>query len=296
MKKLNVFIVMFLVFAYGISASTSLQFLKLGISARSCGMGEAFTAVANDASAIYWNPAGIIQSQKHQIIFNQAMLFSGVSYTNLGYSQRFGTDKAFGLAFSYLAAGTVEETTEEFKDGTGESLSVNNMRVSLAYSQSFSKRVFLGGSFKFMSETLGDISGSGMAFDFGLLFIVNNHINLGMVLQNIGTGVSYPNLTEELPKNLKLGIAFRLIKWKDNKLIGSIDLIKTIDEDLRYNVGFEYLLKNMIFLRAGYKGNLDEEGICAGLGVKLKMVQIDYSYSAMRYINDAHRFSLIIEY
>ena len=276
--------------------STSLQFLKLGIGARGIGMGEAFTAVSDDATALYWNPAGLARVKGHEFTFNQAIMFADISYSYVGYVHKLGEEMGIGVSLMFLNAGSIDETTEEFPTGTGESLDVGNTGFGISFSRGFYKRAFIGGSFKYVNEKLGDVSGTGFALDMGILFLISDYINVGLVLQNTGPGVKYTDTTEDLPRNLKMGICYRLANWKDHRLIGAADLIKTIDEDIRYNIGFEYLIKDFVALRTGYKGNLDEEGICAGFGIKHGLgninLKVDYSYSDMQYLDDIHRISI----
>jgi hypothetical protein len=112
------------------AGTSSATFLRIGVGARAVGMGESFVAVANDPSAIYWNPAGLASLQRRELAVSHVEWPADVSFSHLTLvlpSRRFGG--SIGLQLGVLATD-IEETTEFQPFGTGRTFSYSDGRTS----------------------------------------------------------------------------------------------------------------------------------------------------------------------
>ncbi|MGA9116796.1 MAG: PorV/PorQ family protein, partial [Bacteroidota bacterium] len=115
----------------GISA---FQFLKIGAGARGSAMGEAFVAVANDVSALFWNPAGLVQFPENQVIASHTEYVVDIRHDFLGAVYHLSTEDAVGVSFLSLGMEDMEITTETQPFGTGRFFSFGDIALGLSYS------------------------------------------------------------------------------------------------------------------------------------------------------------------
>ena len=136
------------------TGTAGLQFLKLGVDARAIGMGEAYTAVSDDISSVYWNPAGLALSDRNQIMFSHTNWVADIKHEFLAASRYtyFGT---FALSISFLHMDQMDITTEEVFGPTGETFSPYNLALGFTYASQFTDRFAFGMTAKYLRENLG---------------------------------------------------------------------------------------------------------------------------------------------
>jgi len=271
--------------------TTGASCLKLGVGARAVAMGEAFSAVADDVTAIYWNPAGLTQIKGTQLGATHTQWLEGINYEKLGYvSSHKGS--AFGLAVNWLNTGSIEETTLVYPEGTGNTFEANSTLITLAYAHKVGKNLSLGGSIKYIGEKFEKESATTYGFDLGG-FYKKSRLSLALGVQNIGSKEKFMEEEDPLPLNYRLGMAYTLSKLKL-----ALDVNKPIDNEVNFHTGVEWYLTNTFALRAGYKSGPEDigSGITAGLGFKFKNVNIDYAYVPYEDFGNAHRISLTVNF
>jgi Uncharacterised protein family (UPF0164) len=280
------------------------QFLKIGIGARAAGMGGAFVAVADDASALYWNAAGIarIESDHSQLQFNHAIWPGDMKYTQMGYV--FHTKRipgAIGINLRSLYMDPMVETTAYQPDpfvGTGRTFDAGYMSAGLTYARSFTDKFSAGGTANFIHEGLAELSQNTYAFDLGTLYDVGTMgMRIGMAISNMGTDVQFIERSARIPSVFRVGTSATLFQNADQKLLGSFEFSHPPDNSERLNIGAEYAFHNYVFLRGGYNANYDAEGMAAGIGFRFPVsfagtADFDYAYTDMKLLGAAHRFSL----
>lgn len=331
MRKLtfvSIFILVLALDLFGVSniGTTAGQFLKIGIGMRATSMGEAFVGLANDASAIYWNPSGTANLKGRSILFNQINYPVGLKYSFLGLIYAHKTRGTIGGYVSLFSSGNMEVRTEEQPEGTGELFSYTGLVVALTYAKRFTDRFSFGGALKYIQESVWHSQSATFGIDLSLLFKTGIHgITFGMTLSNFGgkmqlrgedTRFIYnidpnrdPNTTPNTPADLRTdvfslplritaGISGRLLT---NRIIWDVDFV-TPNDNLPYlNAGMEVNLLDFVFLRVGRRGilldNL-EGGLTAGAGFKIRKpgsmlrFNIDYSYLDFGRLTSAHRLGL----
>ena len=203
------------------------QFLKIGIGARAAGMGGAFVAVSDDASALYWNAAWIarIESDKSQLQFNHAIWPGDMKYTQLGYV--FHTKRipgALGVSLRSLYMDPMVETTAYQPDpivGTGRTFDAGYMAAGLTYARSFTDKFSAGITGNFIHEGLAELSQNTYAFDLGTLYDVGTMgMRIGMAISNMGTDVTFIDKSARIPSVFRVGTSAILFQNADQKLLG----------------------------------------------------------------------------
>ena len=117
------------------------QFLKIGVGARAIGMAEAYEAVGEDATVIFWNPACLIRIENNSLFLAHTEWFEGVRYEAGAYARTFPAFGTIGFSFSYLTSGDIEETTVAQQEGTGNIFTTSNMMAGVSYARSLTDKL-----------------------------------------------------------------------------------------------------------------------------------------------------------
>ena len=279
------------------------QFLKIGVSARATGMGGAFTAVANDATSIYWNPAGMVEMTRTQVTMNTVVwpadidvYFAGATF-NTPYFP--GT---FGISARALAMDPQEERTIYQPTGTKRSFDAGDMSFGLSYGTYFTDRFSAGITTHFIHMGLADKSVETLAFDFGLIYRIGiQGMRLGMMVQSLGGEVDFDDRASKLPTNFRVGLAVDAYRRGAHTLLASGEFQHPVDNAERMNVGMEYSFNQFFILRSGYNINYDSQGLAWGVGFKIDTSQtsdigIDYAWEDLGFLGTTHRFTLNFSY
>lgn len=274
------------------------QVLKLPTQSRPTGTGEAFAAIADDASAIYWNPAGLARIKQNEISLTYMNRLLNIRQYNLSWARPFkntgGRSSVLGVGlFGLYATDTRRDET------TGNELGEfvdSNTYLSVAYGRALSSRLSFGLGLKFLSNRLDAYKSSNIAFDLAGLSLLTQEISFGLNLQNIGTGIKFSGEMEKVPLNLKAGTAWRP-SGKNWSL--ALDLNAPWDAPPSVHAGGEYGFAKGLSVRAGYKHKTQKVhlgglyGFSAGWGLTLKNCRLDYAFTPYGDLgNDAHRLTL----
>lgn len=284
------------------------QFLKIGVGARAAGMGGAFVAVSDDASALYWNAAGIarIDPEGSQLSLNHTQWIADLQFEQIGYVfhiKRF--PGAFGVSLRALTMKPMVETTSYQPDpvtGTGRTFDAGSMTVGLTYARSFTDKFSAGFTANLIHEGLAEFSQQTYAFDVGTLYDVGTlGMKIGMSISNIGTDITFIERAGRIPSIFRVGTSFAMLSSAEQKLIGSFEFSHPPDNSERLNVGGEYVYRDFLALRGGYNINYDAEGLAGGVGFRfpvssLARADLDYAFTDMKELGGAHRFSLTFDF
>jgi len=322
--------------AFGISAqaqeftkvaTSAAQFLKLGAGARATAMGDAFTAMADDASALYWNPAGIRKTGHRSVSLSRTHLFAGITYNFIGVVIPVDMYTAIGVSVMHLSSGEIERTTIEYPEGTGDTFDTGHTSIGISVARQLTNRFDLGLTIKYINERLFREEATTLAFDIGSQFDTGIYgLKIGMSLSNFGgkmkfdgpdldrtvenedTGISYRTGGRWKTEDWPIPLIFRLgamldviggdspfVKDEHNRLTVVIEGNDPVDNVLRYNLGAEYEWNEMFALRAGYKFQYDEADWTAGLGLNLNKIgvnaRLDYSFNNCGILRYVHNYT-----
>jgi hypothetical protein len=284
------------------------QFLKIGVGARAAAMGGAFVGVADDATSLYWNAAGIarIDPDKSEISLNHANWPAELSFDQVGYV--FHVKRipgAFGIHARALSMKPMVETTAYQPDpdvGTGNTFDAGYMTAGLTYARSFTDKFSAGVTANFVHFGLAEFTQQIFAFDIGTLYDVGTMgMKIGMAISNIGSQVQFIEREARIPTIFRVGTSATLLQSADQKLLGSFEFSHPPDNSERVNAGFEYAFRRYVFLRGGYNFNYDSEGLAGGAGFHFPvaaagLADLDYAYTDMKDLGGSHRLSLRFQF
>jgi len=265
--------------------TTGANFLKIGVGARATAMGEALTALADDATALYWNPAGLAQLRERELSTMYNMHFQEIKqgYVSLAFPLSKGT---VGLGVNYVDMGEIEGR-DEYGNPTGN-FGASDIQSLLGYANKISPKLMLGISAGMLQDTIAGDKKTAYLCSGGILFKPTELISIGLACQNIGSKLG----EDPLPLTIRGGIAARL-----KSISLEADIVKPMDDDMYYCAGLEWWIANIVALRAGYRTGRDiGSGISAGLGLKISKINLDYAYVPYGDLGNIQRISLGIKF
>ncbi len=281
----------------------SAQFLKIGTSARAAGMGSAFTAVADDATAIYWNPAGLVEVSRTQVTLNSTtwpadidVYFVGAVFTTPYIP---GT---FGISARALTMDPQIERTIYMPEGTNRFFDAGDMSFGLSYAKYFTDKFSAGITGHFIHMALADKSVQAIVADFGVMYRIGiQGMKLGMMYQSLGGEVDFDDRSSKLPTTFKLGLSMDAYRRGMHALLVSGEFSHPADNAERMNVGMEYAFNQFFYLRTGYNINYDVQKLAWGVGFRLDTSQtsdlgFDYAWEDLDFLGSVHRVTLNFSY
>lgn len=260
------------------------EIMGLGMGARALGMGGAHIAVAEDASVIYYNPAGLGKIDGISVVSLYTNQYGAANFLTLGAAAR-----NFGAGILSLNASGIEET-DEFGGQLG-TFAVGETVAMIGYGRSITPGLSLGGSLKYYGQQLPENKGSGYTADLGLLFAIpEGNLEIGAVGRNLFGNIKYASGVEASFNRLfGLGLAFRPL---DGLLIAADAFL---GDGFKAKLGTEYTLRNNISLRAGGSFG-DDVSLTIGAGFAVTSFNIDYAYQYNKVLPDSHRLSLRLQF
>lgn len=276
---------------YAEAGKSGAAFLKLPVDARAVAMGEAFTAQASGASALFWNPAGLARIPKYDLtaMHNVYLMSTFQDYAGGAYTHP--TLGSFGLSLNFWSSGTIQGT-DSVGDPSG-SFSANNLAVTGGYARKLGKGLSLGIGLKFISEKNEKASGTAFAGDLGLLYEVPlTGLAFGASATNLGTQMKLVDKGYPLPMTLRAGASFAPPRFPMRL---AADIAAPNDGTVGGGLGVEYTLYKIFALRGGYWAGPSPEGLSglrAGAGFAYQGFGLDYAFAPYGELGMAHRVSL----
>jgi hypothetical protein len=265
--------------------TTSYGFLKLTGNARSAAMGDAFSSVGNDLSAVFYNPAGITQIEKYELNASYLRWIVGSQMGSFAIAAK--TNAAtFAINFMYFNTEEFEENTSAQPSGTGRMVRAGDIAAGISIAKQVTDKLSVGGNFRYVKEDLDLQSYSSFDIDFGTLFYTGyRSTRLAMSLRNLGGDKDVIGQKARFPMVFNLSGAAEIYGNLGDpfSLTVAVEQMFFTDAFNRYHFGGEAWVQNMIALRAGYKTGYDSESWSVGAGLKQKLgpqtVKVDFSYS-----------------
>lgn len=286
-------------FSSSARGTSSAEFLKIPVGARAAGMGEAMTAVTGDAAVLAWNPAGMAESEKRQLLLAHSPSPEGTSASNAYYVHPSGRG-SIGVGFSYFSAGSIDETEPTAGETVG-TFRPSDWAATVGYAHQLSGWD-LGLAVKGVQTKIIE-SDSTIAFDGGILTpkFWKERWRLGASVLNAGGSLQLGDTARPLPLLIAAGAAFtpneRWTLSSDVKFPRDNDPSLCVGGEAAYPVGADGRLAG----RAGWEGGMDRglgnfAGFNLGLGVSKSGLGVDYAFSPMGDLGDAHRISLTFSF
>lgn len=251
------------------SGTTAAAFLKLGAGARATGMGSAFTGISDDATAIYWNPAGLGFTRRWELSFNYQRLYGDLEYQAFFYAQRVALRSlpSFKVGLGIIRLGTrADWNSTDPKLGLPpvSAEAISDLAVLLPLSSRLDWLIpglAVGGTYKYLRSKLASYTSHAQGLDFGIIYKTDFgnrwFWSLGACGQNLGLQkVKFNHTPECLPLTWRIGSAVKYYLSDNQDLTVAYDLIHTSENAPKHNVGLEYWLhlgSRRLGFRAGYR-------------------------------------------
>ena len=313
--------------------TTAATFLEIPVGARAAAMGGAYVSLANDASALYWNVAGIATLERNEVMGIHTRWLAETSFDFAGLVIPLGSASALGLSFTSLNMDDMMVRTVEKPDGTGEYFSAGDISLGLSYAFNLTERFSIGFTGKYIQQKIWHMSASAFALDAGTTFRTDllNGLVIGASIANFGTTMqlegrdtrrfspadetklgsnqSIPQNIEmdtwNLPLLFQIGISTTAIKSENFNWILAVDATHPSDNLESVNVGTELGYNDFLFLRAGYSSIFltdSEGGLTLGMGLTTNslfstiLIKFDYAYQDMDRLQNAQFMSIALEF
>lgn len=296
--------------------------LLIPVGVRGMAMAGGNVATSAGVEALFWNPAGTSKNiNSANVMFSHMDYIADIGVEYGAVSANFEGFGVLSFAIKSLSVGDILVTTTQDPDGTGKTFSPQMLVAGVTYARQLTERISVGVTANLVTETLGEVSASGMAFDVGVVYdnlAEINGLSFGVVMKNVGPQMQYggsgllqeaevsgfsrpPGLVQinsapfELPSTFELGLGYKPKLLDDmNSILITTSFKNNNFSDDEYKVGLEYAYDNMFFLRGGYTFAPEQAfedsyiyGFTGGVGIDYSFesisIKVDYAY---RYVKD----------
>ena len=294
------------------AGTASAEFLKIGVGARAAGMGETFVAVANDASALYWNPAGLAQIKENEVIVAHSNWLVDIKHDFVGAVYHITSEDAVGFSMTSLQTDDMAVTTELQPYGNGTYFRYGDIALGLTYSRRMTPQFSFGGTVRYLEETLDVLKMRSVVIDLGTYYWTGlGSSRFSAVVSNFGGQMAPKGTVTDIdgstisqfqqfspPTIFRFGFAFEPYSDETHSVTTAIQLNHPNDNSENVSFGLEYQLMQTFFLRGGYKMNVEEESFSFGAGVATTLstvhFNVDYGYSMFGRLGGVHRLSVLL--
>jgi hypothetical protein len=276
--------------------TTGADFLLMTTGARPDGMGQAFSAVADDINTLSFNPAGLGNIRMPEVGYGYESFVAGIQYDFLGAALPLGQAGVLGLGYIDMGTAPFNSTPNP----NAPPVSVEDRAFIAGWGRSFYD-LHIGVAGKYIQRQLDTVNGNGWAVDLGLRYRPTPDFTLAASLMNLGPGIQLASL-EPLPTLINTGLAWTAV----DKPLHSLNLAANAAFNIATNtqqlgVGAEYWYGETVALRAGYLVNsldttFNPDGFAAGAGVRVSFIQLDYAFQPFNTLGMVHRFSGILRW
>ena len=295
------------------------SFVDIGFGPRAVGMGNAYVALANDASSIFWNPSGLTSVENIGVEFSYANQLQIIPYGTASASIPLGGNNGVGVGVIYSGDDALKELT--FMAAYAHQFGNFSAGLTLKYrSVSFGNNGFNEEDYIIfdpaeieegrLNQVFGD--GNGFGLDLGLQYHLYDYLTLGIVVKDVFAPVNWSSdnnstdnkpdgsYSESIPTELVFGISLNPM----NGLIINSDYKPNVLRETyqKFKFGVEYLLLDIIAFRAGTQQLLNsepDEKYAVGLGIQYKittvLTKVNFTY-LIEDLSNTYRFSVGIDF
>ena len=317
---------------YGVNktGTTAAKFLSIEVGSNAVGMGGAYTSIANDATAMYWNPAGLSFHDTKEVYFNHANWIADISFDYFGITIPLNNKSVLGFNLTSVTMDEME-VTRYGNENTGETFAVADYAIGSSYALDLTDRLSVGINGKYVQQSIANSHAKGIAIDIGTLFITPFGFTFGTSISNFGpklrmtgddlligadvdenidgnnesvTGVLSTDYFD-LPLVLRIGVSDQFQLGPRNQIVISADAISPNDNANYINAGLKLqLLDGLISLYAGanslFLENAESEFSLGG-GITIPQIlnnslSIHFTHEQMKFLGNSQQLSISFNY
>lgn len=273
------------------------QFLKINGDPKQASLGGSMmVSHFPGANVVFGSPAMLTLVEGMNVQFNTQTWIADIQHHSLAYSQAFNRIGTFALSLVVLDYGDIPETIHMPLQGggtaplvTGNTFTAKDMAVGLSYARNITAQLSLGGSIRYINETIASTGMSNWAVDFSTFYYTGfRSLRMSISARNFGPDTHLVGYNEELqsepvdirmPLELRAGVAYDILEKDEDPHLLTVMAEGKVSSDgpEKMHVGTEYIFSNMLCLRFGYRFNYDEEGLTLGAGVNFPIGRQQYS-------------------
>ena len=277
-------------------------------------------AITDDPTALFWNPAGIINLDGEKIHFEggHGNYFSLLQISHIATVIPLKGDNYIGVNYLHLYSDELPVTTEFQPFGTGQTYKTSDFAVGLSFAKVLTDNFSFGVNAKAVNEGWAGLKTFNVLADLGFQYQLDlRKIRFAVSLNNFGlsvvpkgelynytlNGIDTVNAFEELaaPAVFRLGAAMNIVESEDHVLTPSIQLNHPTDNNETFGIALQYVWNELLYARAGYLFGRDVSSLPSfGIGYKLKQrffdLAIDYGYHHGELLGDMHRIGTTISF
>jgi hypothetical protein len=309
------------------AGTAGFQSLQVPVDARGAALGQAVVTLADDASALFWNPALAAQATYEQPFAAGIATTRYHAETALHYLAGIARLRTplgqfhLGLSLQAFDGGRMEETTELMPEGTGRSFGYMEYAAGLTVSQALTDLFSYGITAKLVNMSTADVSAQAAVLDLGIFYRVGvTGAKIGVAIRNFGVAEARPSGEVEAigndgsmysidsfdginpPTQFLLGVSYDAVRTAEHSLTVAGQIANPADNQEQINLGVEYIWNQTLALRTGYKLGVDESTAPSfGFGFMVPEfsganLRIDYGFTHLDRLGSVHRIGLDVRF
>lgn len=283
---------------HGSAGTRAFPTLKIGVGAEAIGMGETGVALAKDAYAPAWNPAGLVKVRRSQVALTNNEWVLDLRQHYAAYAAPLGEKAGGAISASFFNYGEIQG-----RDDSGAATTTfrpYDVTIGVGAGLQVAEGVSVGANAKYLRQQIDDASAQGGAVDLGVSYDVpETSLSLGAAIQHIGTSLAFDAESFSLPTTVRTGLGYRVA---DDQATIAVDVSKPADNDARIGIGIAYDIVNALTVRGGYRYEIggnelgSSTGLTGGFGVRYAGFVLDYAFVSYGDLGPTNRVSLIAEF
>jgi len=277
------------------SGTEGASFLDIPIGGRPAALGASYSALASDAYAPVWNPAGLGFLNDTELAGMHLSYLETINYEFASFVHPLSPGHSLGVSVQYFSPGSVNST--DLNGNPLGSFTGHYGAYSLAYGQSLNDKLSLGVTGKVINAQIADVTANAFAFDAASLYKASDRLQLAAVLANVGTKLKFIDQSDSLPDALRLGGAYKALT--NLNLTG--EGVFAFHGLASAHLGVEFMPSPFVALRAGFRSDTTKDlsalaGFSTGIGLHFWGQEFDYAWVPLGDLGSTQYFSLVLHF
>ena len=288
------------------SGTEGASFLDIPVGAGPAALGSAYTALATNAYAPTWNPAGLARLSGTEVAAQHLSYLESMNYEYLSFVHPFDkgresdTRRGIGFSIQYLGSGDINRTDIDpngnLIDNQG-TFSSHYASYNLSYGQTLSEKLAVGVTGKMINAKIDDVSANAYAADLATLYKASEKVQVGASLVNMGSKLKFISEGDSLPMAFKVGAAYQ----PNSHYLVSAEGVYEKNGLASFHSGGQWRPIEMVSLRAGFrtdtlKGLSPLAGFSTGLGLHVWGQEFAYAWTPYGDLGNTQYFSLLVHF